>query len=190
MMDTTGTGFDLLLSLAGTGLIYLLRWFWWRINAWSEISAMMGSFVVASGFFIANRNGADARSPSRSSPRSPFTVIWVAVALTPPTDRAVLHSFYSKVRPAGPGWRTVRAETGLPPAPIRSPARSWAGPAACSLFTPPFSGPASFLYGRTSIALFWSALFVASGFLLIRAPRKSLGKPALRRLPHSSPDCC
>ena len=50
--------FDLILSVgAGTGLIYLLRWFWWRVSAWSEIAAMVTSFAVASGFLLAARAG-------------------------------------------------------------------------------------------------------------------------------------
>lgn len=58
VLDTARQSFDLLLSIgAGTGLLYLLRWFWWRINAWSEISAMVSSFVVALGFFLAGKAG-------------------------------------------------------------------------------------------------------------------------------------
>ena len=55
---TAKDAFDLMLSIgAGTGLIYLLRWFWWRINAWSEVSAMISSFVVSLGFFVAGKTG-------------------------------------------------------------------------------------------------------------------------------------
>ena len=58
LLDTAKDAFDLLLSIgAGTGLIYLLRWFWWRINAWSEVSAMVSSFVVALAFFVAGKIG-------------------------------------------------------------------------------------------------------------------------------------
>ena len=58
VLDTARTSFDLLLSVgAGTGLLYLLRWFWWRINAWSEIAAMASSFVLALGLFVAERRG-------------------------------------------------------------------------------------------------------------------------------------
>jgi Na+/proline symporter len=57
-LDTAKGAFDLILSIgAGTGLIYLLRWFWWRVNAWSEIAAMVSSFVVAVGFTVAARTG-------------------------------------------------------------------------------------------------------------------------------------
>jgi solute:Na+ symporter, SSS family len=178
VIDTARHGFDLLLSVgAGTGLIYLLRWFWWRINAWSEISAMMGSFVVATAFFIANRNGAEIPGHlTLVATVAITTVIWVAVTwLTPPTDRAVLHSFYSKVRPAGPGWKAVRAETGLAPSADSLPSAllGWAG-GVLFVYSALF-GTGSFLYGRTSIALFWFALFLASGFLLIRILPKVWG---------------
>ncbi|MHB9006888.1 MAG: sodium:solute symporter family protein, partial [Limisphaerales bacterium] len=58
VLESARQGFDLLLSVgAGTGLLYLLRWFWWRVNAWSEIAAMIGSFLVALGFFVAGKFG-------------------------------------------------------------------------------------------------------------------------------------
>ncbi len=58
LLETARTSFELLLSIgAGSGLLYLLRWYWWRINAWSEIAAMAVSFVVAIGFFVAGRMG-------------------------------------------------------------------------------------------------------------------------------------
>ena len=58
LLETARTGFELLLSIgAGSDLLYLLRWDWWRINAWSEIAAMAVSFVVAIGFFVAGRMG-------------------------------------------------------------------------------------------------------------------------------------
>ncbi len=66
VLDSARESFELLLSIgAGTGLLYLLRWFWWRVNAWSEIAAMASSFVVAIGFFIAKKAGAKSRRTSR-----------------------------------------------------------------------------------------------------------------------------
>ena len=107
VLETAQTSFDLLLSVgAGTGLLYLLRWFWWRINAWWEIAAMASSFVVAVGFFIAGRQGLEI--PAHVSllvSVAITTVVWLAVTwLTPPTDQSVLVAFYRRVRPAGPGW--------------------------------------------------------------------------------------
>ena len=107
VLQTAQTSFNLLLSVgAGTGLLYLLRWFWWRINAWSEIAAMASSFVVAVGFFIAGRQGlAIPAHVSLLVSVAITTVVWLAVTwLTPPTDQSVLVAFYRRVRPAGPGW--------------------------------------------------------------------------------------
>ncbi|HEU5081118.1 MAG TPA: sodium:solute symporter family protein [Opitutaceae bacterium] len=116
-LDSAKQTFDLMLSIgAGTGLLYLLRWFWWRINAWTEIAAMASSFVFACIFNF-------APGPWRSwQPNTALvvsvaatTATWLTVAfLSKPTDAAVLRAFYEKIRPAGPGWNKLRVETGLP----------------------------------------------------------------------------
>ena len=115
VLETAATSFNLLLSVgAGTGLLYLLRWFWWRVNAWSEIAAMGSSFLVALGFFLAGRRGA-AMAPHEILLISIgiTTAVWlIATFATKPTDRSVLLSFYRLARPAGPGWRSVAAEAG------------------------------------------------------------------------------
>jgi Na+/proline symporter len=110
LLSTAGEAFQLLLSIgAGTGLLYLLRWFWWRINAWSEMAAMASSFIIALSLHIARRGGLDMSS-HRALVLSvaATTVVWVAVTfLTPPADDATLQRFYKVVRPAGRGWRKV-----------------------------------------------------------------------------------
>ena len=86
-LDNAKDAFTLLLSIgAGTGLIYLLRWFWWRINAWSEVSAMLTSFVVALGFFVAGRTGHRVDSTvGLLTTVGITTVVWIAVTFcTPP----------------------------------------------------------------------------------------------------------
>ncbi|WP_412069414.1 sodium:solute symporter family protein [Rubrivirga sp. IMCC43871] len=108
--------FDILLQIgAGTGLVFLLRWFWWRINAWSEISAMVISFAVAV-WLTGGLWGLSWASPDWDSSTSLVmavlitTVGWVAVTLvTPPADRETLQRFVRKIRPQGPGWASVRA---------------------------------------------------------------------------------
>ena len=66
LLESARTSFELLLSIgAGSGLLYLLRWYWWRINAWSEIAAMAVSFVVSIGFFVAGKTGLRRRSKCR-----------------------------------------------------------------------------------------------------------------------------
>lgn len=100
--------FQILLQIgAGTGLIFILRWFWWRINAYSEISAMILSFGVAIYFqFI---YGGDMPDHLRLITGVVITTIgWVIVTLlTPPDDREVLQRFVDRVRPHGRGWRNV-----------------------------------------------------------------------------------
>jgi Na+/proline symporter len=102
--------FQIMLQVgAGTGLIYLLRWFWWRINAWTEIAGMLVSFAVALYFqFVHVKLGF---APVSASAQLVIgvgitTVGWLLVTfLTAPTDRATLQSFYDRIHPMGPGWR-------------------------------------------------------------------------------------
>ncbi len=108
--------FDIIIMFgAGTGLIFILRWFWWRINAWSEISAMIVSGVISlifssesisSSFF-----GADGFLPLWAKlPTIVFitTAIWLLFTfLTKPEKHEVLEKFYLKTEPGGPGWKTV-----------------------------------------------------------------------------------
>ena len=90
-----------------TGLIYLLRWFWWRINAWSEISAMMISFVLALYFNFADLPGWS--DWQRLLAGVLFTTIgWLAVTLlAPKTDERTMREFVKLVQPAGRGWKKV-----------------------------------------------------------------------------------
>jgi len=110
LLSTAGEAFHLLLSIgAGTGLIYLLRWFWWRITAWSEIAAMASSFIIALSLFVARKFGLDLSSHAALVWSVALTtVVWVVVTfLTKPTDTETLRRFYRKVRPAGRGWAKV-----------------------------------------------------------------------------------
>jgi len=110
LLSTAGEAFHLLLSIgAGTGLIYLLRWFWWRITAWSEIAAMASSFIIALSLFLARKAGLDMSSHAALVWSVALTtIVWVVVTfLTKPTDTETLRRFYRKVRPAGRGWAKV-----------------------------------------------------------------------------------
>jgi len=111
--------FQILLQIgAGTGLVFILRWFWWRINAWSEISAMVISFLVAVYFQWGHqRLGFASWDASITLVVGVVitTVGWVAVTfLTAPEPTSTLQSFYDAIRPLGRGWRTVvpHAEAG------------------------------------------------------------------------------
>ena len=111
-LENAMQAFQILLQIgAGTGLVFLLRWFWWRINTWSEISAMVISFLVAIYFaFFHTRLGFEAWSPSATLVVGVAitTVGWLTVTfLTPPVDTETLKAFYGDIRPLGRGWNAV-----------------------------------------------------------------------------------
>jgi len=104
--------FYILLQIgAGTGLLFLLRWFWWRINAASEIAAMTISFIVAIYFeFIHTRLGFPALIDWQKLIIGVgiTTAGWIVVTfITKPTDQKTLFKFYQKIQPGGPGWQRV-----------------------------------------------------------------------------------
>jgi SSS family solute:Na+ symporter len=173
-LGTAKEAFDLILSVgAGTGLIYLLRWFWWRVSAWSEIAAMASSFIVALGFFVARKNGLDVASHvSLLVTVGVTTVVWVAATLlAPPTDRATLIRFYELVRPSGAGWAAVRAESATTPAPDSLAQGVLGCVFGCSFVYSALFGTGSLLYGRMPQFSAWLAVFVVSGLGMWRTLR-------------------
>ena len=115
--------FNILLVFgAGTGLIFILRWFWWRINAWSEITAMFASGIISillkltplGPFLFNSDNGL-----FEDYMEYPFVVIvttclWLIVTfITKPESDKVLINFYSKIRPGGPGWNKVLIKSNI-----------------------------------------------------------------------------
>lgn len=116
VMQDALSSFELLLQIgAGTGLLLMLRWFWWRINAAAEITAMTVSFLVAAGFFAWKLSG--GTPPSSAAQMligvSLTTVSWLVVTLvTPHTSEEQLREFYRRIQPPGPGWNYIlgRAE--------------------------------------------------------------------------------
>jgi SSS family solute:Na+ symporter len=170
-LDTAKESFDLILSVgAGTGLIYLLRWFWWRINAWSEVAAMASSFLVAVAFFVARKSGHPvAAHLALITTVAVTTVVWIVVTYaTRPVDRPTLIAFYRLVRPAGPGWRLIRAEAGVGPSPDSIPQALLGWVLGCVFVYAALFGTGSVLYGKTAQAGVWIALFVISGLWLAR----------------------
>ncbi|HYC50481.1 MAG TPA: sodium:solute symporter family protein [Gemmatimonadaceae bacterium] len=116
---------------AGTGLVLILRWYWWRINAWSEISAMVASFVVSLVAMQVIPQRFAAGDPRADSwvllvTVAVSTVAWVAVTfLTKPEPDAVLERFYRQVRPGGGGWAAVSTRLGFGREPIPGGAMQW-----------------------------------------------------------------
>jgi Na+/proline symporter len=105
--------FNLMLLLgAGTGLIYILRWFWWRINAMTEVVAMIASLII-SGVLTFTENGFESWEKLIIGAVL-TTVIWViATYMTPPTDDETLINFYKKIKPAGSGWDAVKQKAAI-----------------------------------------------------------------------------
>ena len=100
--------FQILLQVgAGTGLLFMLRWYWWRINAFSELAAMIASFVIAVLFKVVDPGW--AWWVELITGVSLTTVTWIVVTLvTPPSDMKSLLAFYKRVQPGGKGWGPVR----------------------------------------------------------------------------------
>jgi SSS family solute:Na+ symporter len=171
VLDTAQQSFALLLQIgAGTGLVYLLRWFWWRINAWTEVSAMASSFAVAVVFFVLGKMGhAVDSSVSLLVTVAITTVVWVATTyLTPPVDDATLDEFYQKVRPAGPGWDRVRRRTGAPASPDSLPSSLLGWVLGLVAIYAVLFGTGAYLYGETLQGAGYTLLFIAAATWLVR----------------------
>ncbi len=192
-LDSAKDAFSVLLSIgAGTGLIYLLRWYWWRINAWSEIAAMIVSFAVSVTIFVVNRGmtpestdaglaswlkerqalkiDVEARTAAlRDDVTLIFTVVvttiaWLAVTyLTPPADRQTLVRFCRLVKPAGPGWGAIRTEAGIASSPDSLPQALLAMLLGCAAVYAALFGTGSFLYGQIGPGWIYAAIFALSG---------------------------
>ncbi|HEX6308203.1 MAG TPA: sodium:solute symporter family protein [Longimicrobiales bacterium] len=115
------TVYRLILAVGtGPGLVLILRWYWWRINAWAELAAMLAGFVV--GFLTSIDNPIYSLRIDDFGVRLMVTagitlLIWVPIMLlTKPEGDAKLDAFYTRVRPGGPGWKRQRERTGLQPA--------------------------------------------------------------------------
>ncbi|HMI42894.1 MAG TPA: sodium:solute symporter family protein [Gemmatimonadaceae bacterium] len=131
-LGTIEGAWKFLLALgSGTGLVLILRWYWWRINAWSEISAMIASFVVS----VSAINIIKPRFPAGDLRADAWvmlvtvavsTVVWLGVTFaTKPEPDRVLEAFYRRVRPGGPGWAVVSERIGFGREQIPGGALAW-----------------------------------------------------------------
>ena len=111
LLTSAGQAFTLLLMIgAGTGLIYILRWFWWRINAYTEIVAMISSLVIAAYFNFGDSSLEEWEKIVFGAMLT--TLVWiVATFVTPPDDEKTLQNFVKKINPGGPGWSRYTAST-------------------------------------------------------------------------------
>ena len=175
LLDSAKDAFDIILQVgAGTGLLYLVRWFWWRVNAWSEVVAMVSSFVVSATLLILNRNGVHVSTHIGLLVTIGFTsVCWILTAFFgPETDRVTLTEFYKKVRPFGPGWTRIRKEAGISVEEAKSAGQNiplallgWVA-GSTSIWSALFV-VGNFLYGRMDYALILFAVFLVSSLALL-----------------------
>jgi len=131
MLTSVEQGWKVLIGLgAGTGLVFILRWYWWRVNAWSEISAMTASLLTslalgAWGYDLGNP-GSATYAKTMLITVGVTTAVWLGVTfLTRPESDATLERFYRQVRPGGPGWRAVARRLGFGDDRIPGGALSW-----------------------------------------------------------------
>ncbi len=170
--------FQILLQIgAGTGLIFLLRWFWWRINVWSEISAMIVSFLVAVYFQFAHE--AVGFAPIHPAVAlvvgvAITTVAWLTVTyLTPPVDRHTLQSFYDRIRPFDRGWRKavdLRGEADGPGGSASAGLLAWA--LGCLAVYSALFGTGYLLYGRVGLGVLCLGLTALAAVALFRVVPK------------------
>jgi Na+/proline symporter len=180
-MSSAQQAFQILISIgSGTGLLYIVRWFWWRVTAWCEIVAMVMSLVT---FFAVPRFLPHLGFAETTLVQVGLTTLaWVITAYVgPQTDRATLLSFYRKVKPAGPGWTDIRAEAGITDGEIEQENRSgsafvgWI--AGCALIWGSLFAIGNFLYAagdpaRLTMAWILTGVTLVSGYVLLRITRQ------------------
>ena len=184
MLSNALQAFNILLQIgAGTGLLFILRWFWWRVNAWSEITAMVVSFLMALYLELIHvKLGFD---PIDTHWKlligvGVTSISWIIVAyLTPPASMEVMQNFVKKINPGGPGWRRVEKEMGRSDQEIDDSIKQWDVPRGIlamligvvlvysALFATGF-----WIYGNTVPAMVLSGVVVVASILLGRMVKR------------------
>ncbi|GLU43294.1 sodium/glucose cotransporter [Muricauda sp. NBRC 101325] len=180
--------FNLLLSFgAGTGLIFILRWFWWRINAWSEITAMFSSGILAlllettslREFLFAPETGIFPEWADLPFIMVVTSIIWLtATFVTQPESKEVLRSFYLKIQPGGPGWAKVVDEAAADNVEIVKTNEKWSVPSGIKamisgvvLIYSIMFATGYWIYGEYQTASILTALVVLSAIILLKVWR-------------------
>ena len=143
--EDVGTVFRFMIIVGtGPGAVLVLRWFWWRVNAWAELAAMVGGFVIGVASYLLGPEMAFGTRLQVTAGGA--ALVWVPVMMaTSPESRETLERFYRKARPGGPGWRAVRERTGVEAAVPLGPSLGRAAFGALLLFG------AMFLVGSASL---------------------------------------
>ena len=181
LLDTAKDIFDVILQVgAGTGLLYLVRWFWWRENAWCEIVAMASSFAVSIALLLLKTQGmVFSTHAALLTTVAITTATWVATAyLGPQTDRDVLVNFFRTVRPFGPGWAPIRELAG--PTALDGKADGGNIPlalvgwlAGCTAIWAALFAEGNYLYGRMPQAILLTGVFLVSSVVLTVVVRRT-----------------
>ena len=174
--------FDIILMFgAGTGSIFILRWFWWRINAWSEIAAMLSSGIISIALTnesLFNLIFNDDALPAYM--KFPFIVlvttsIWLIVTfMTPADEKETLIKFYKKTKPGGPGWNKIKENIT-----ISDQKEEWIVPkgilcmiiGCITIYSTLFS-TGYFIYGEISSAIIFLLVTIVSGYILFKTAKK------------------
>ncbi|WP_394746994.1 sodium:solute symporter family protein [Spongiimicrobium salis] len=181
--------FDIIIMFgAGTGLIFILRWFWWRINAWSEITAMFSSGIIsiilkltAVGTYLFGPE-TGVFEPYYELPFVVLstTAVWLAITfITQAESKEVLQNFYKKIQPGGPGWNKVVREASAQNITLVDKNEGWSVPSGilamllgCVLIYSCMFATGYFIYGDYTYALILTAVVIVSAFLLIKIWKK------------------
>ena len=181
-MSSVGEAWKYMLTLtAGVGLVMILRWYWWRINAWSEISALAASAIVGSWCYLSGIVAGD--DPNATAKRllitvAATTVVWLVVTfVTKPESEATLTRFYARVRPAGSGWGPIaRLVPGGSEDKLGIALLDWV--AGLGLVYGTLFGIGRIVLGDLMQGLAWCALAVVCGAVIARTMRTPAVKAA------------
>jgi Na+/proline symporter len=183
-LATIGQGWEAVLEVgAGTGGVYLLRWYWWRINAWSEISAMTTALVmtlVLHHWAVFHGSAPVVFAKTTLATTAVTTAVWVLVTLlTPPEPDEVLLSFYRKVKPDAAGWRRIAA---LAPdlnetRDLAQNLRAWL--LGCAMVYAALFGIGKFCFGRVAAGAALLALATVCAVLLYRDISERVGADSM-----------
>ena len=183
--------FEIILMFgAGTGLIFILRWFWWRINAWTEISAMIASGIISILLTFTTQGDALFNDGGMFPGylKFPFvvlfsTVIWLLVTfLTAPETDKVLFAFYTKTQPGGPGWEKIVTRAKKAKVSIIKTTEKWSVPngilamvLGCVLIYSCMFAIGNYIYGEYTMAISLTGIVFIFSFLLLKIWKKIKG---------------
>jgi SSS family solute:Na+ symporter len=170
LLTSAGQAFTLLLMIgAGTGMIYILRWFWWRINAYTEIVAMISSIIIA-GYFNFGNSALEGWQKIVIGALL-TTVVWIAATyFTPPDDEETLRSFVKKVNPGGPGWAKYSDGVSTEPWPVPNGILSMV--LGCTAVYGFLLGVGQLIYGHTDSGLMICGLGIIASIGLFKVWKK------------------